>query len=159
MNKLSLALISLMCLAGCRGDPQPITPFEGDFRVGVVDDGVQPVTSSEFVAWVGSGSVFTSAYNELDAEEVLSLNGTSGKTIPTLMVNDQGLLRVVDDKKIVWTVAWRDGVWQTHLKTVAITTWVVRYNLAVKHGKVIGTVGEVNHGQDEIEVPTECDGN
>ena len=131
---LSLCLASLLSVTGCivveKDNPRPL--WMG-----------HPVSAEEFVAWVGSGSLYLPVYNDLNEHDVLNLNNLN--LVVTTTIDDSGKLIVIDNSQIIYWTAWRDGCWQLELNPA--TNWKVRYNLAVMNGKIIGTVGEVNHGQ------------
>lgn len=140
-----LACIFAVSLASCTSsEPQPQTEETSS---------VQPITSTEFVRWIGEPSIHLEVYNGLDEKLVLQLNAHPARNnVITTAINEQGHLFVVDADQIVWRTAWKDGLYMVHLPSLTPRSWLVRYNLAVLNGKVIGTVGEVNHGQDAATV-------
>lgn len=147
MLKSLFLTFSLLCIIGCTGqEPKP-----------KVDDGIQPITSSEFLHSIGNDGIYLSIYDGLDERAVLSLNANPDRSrVTTTAIDQDGHLFVVDAKYVTWVTSWKDGVWQIRLRPET-SPWLVRYNLAVLDGVVVGTVGEVNHGQDDPA--TESDGN
>lgn len=149
MLKSLLISFSLLCIIGCAGsEPRPA----------MVDvSGIQPITSTEFVRFIGNNSLYLPVYTGLNEHDVLSLNeNPTRSTVTTTAIDTNGHLYVVDPKYVTWVTSWKDGVWQIRLGPKT-KPWLVRYNLAVLNGVVVGTVGEVNHGQDDPA--TESDGN